>query len=76
MTLLYISQVLHKSFVEVNEEGTEAAAAAAVVVRVRGSTPLGYQFRADRPFIYLIRDRTTGCILFLGRVMNPLLTGE
>ncbi len=69
---LYISQVLHKAFVEVDEEGTEAAAATAVVIKARSA---GIQpriaFTANRPFVYLIRDDRSGSILFMGRVMNP-----
>ena len=70
---LYISAVVHKAFVEVNEEGTEAAAATGVVMRSNAimrpqPTPV---FRADHPFIFLIRDTRSGSILFLGRIMNP-----
>ena len=68
---LYISAVLHKAFVEVNEEGTEAAAATAVVVRTRSARPMGPRFRADHPFLFLIRDKATGSILFLGRYAEP-----
>ncbi|MFH1502605.1 MAG: serpin family protein [Candidatus Eisenbacteria bacterium] len=66
---LYVSRVLHKAFVEVNEEGTEAAAATAVIGRLKASMPL--EFRADRPFLFLIRDVETGSILFMGRVTDP-----
>lgn len=69
--LLYISAVVHKAFVEVNEEGTEAAAATAVVMALRGMPAPPPEFRADHPFVYLIRDTRTGCILFIGRVANP-----
>jgi serpin B len=72
---LYISAVLHKAFVEVNEKGTEAAAATAVLMAVGTGVPSSRPFvptvRADRPFVFLIRDRKTGCVLFLGRVTNP-----
>ncbi len=64
---LYISMVLHKAFVEVTEEGTEAAAATAVVMK-RLSIRQETVFRADRPFLFLIRDNATGSILFMGRV--------
>lgn len=67
---LYISHVLHKAFVEVNEEGTEAAAATAVVVKERGE-PQATEFRADRPFVFAIRDNATGAALFLGRYTGP-----
>ena len=70
-TKLYLSAVLHKAFVEVNEEGTEAAAATAVVVRTRSARPMGPRFRADHPFLFLIRDKATGSILFLGRYAEP-----
>lgn len=65
---LWIDGVYHKAFVKVDEEGTEAAAATGVVVRVVAA-PI--EFRADHPFIFLIRDRETGAILFTGRVLNP-----
>ncbi len=69
---LFISAVIHKAYVDVNEEGTEAAAATAVVVGITsvgpGQTPV---FRADHPFLFLIRDNHSGSILFIGRVMNP-----
>lgn len=69
---LYISNVFHKAFVEVNEEGTEAAAASAVVMQVRGAGPAeARRFVADHPFLFLIRDRRSGAILFLGRVVDP-----
>ena len=71
---LFIGDVIHKAFVEVNEEGTEAAAATAVVM-LAGAAPLNPWpipvFRADHPFLFLIRDNHNGSILFLGRVMNP-----
>lgn len=68
---LYISKVIHKAFVDVNEEGTEAAAATAVVMTLRGLPEPKPVFRADRPFIFIIRDMRSGSILFVGRVMDP-----
>lgn len=71
---LYVSAVFHKAFIEVNETGTEAAAATAVVVTFTSVQPVKKRppvFRADRPFLYLIRDSQTGAVLFLGRVMDP-----
>lgn len=65
---LFLKNVIHQTFVDVNEFGTEAAASTAVSGGVRCS---GNEFRADRPFIFLIRDRHSGSILFLGRVVNP-----
>ena len=63
---LYISAVIHKAFVDVNEEGTEAAAATGRL----GESPTPV-FQADHPFVFLIRDNRTGSILFMGRVVNP-----
>ncbi len=68
---LYISHVLHKAFVDVNEEGTEAAAATAVVIKGRSARPPMPVFRADRPFVFVIRDNVTGTALFAGRYTNP-----
>ncbi len=68
-TELYVSKVLHKAFVEVDEEGTEAAAATAVVARLKAE--MVEQFKANRPFIFLIRDTLTGDILFMGRLTDP-----
>jgi serpin B len=72
---LFISKVIHKAFVDVNEEGTEAAAATAVVVAepssVRIDPPPTPVFRADHPFVFLIRDQRSGSVLFLGRLAGP-----
>lgn len=67
---LLIQDVLHKAFVSVDEEGTEAAAATAVVVGVT-SMPPSVTMVVDAPFIFLIRDRVSGTVLFLGRVLDP-----
>jgi serpin B len=70
---LFITNVIHKAFVDVNEEGTEAAAATAVVLAGKGmmeEDPVPV-FRADRPFIFLITDDETGMLLFMGRVTDP-----
>jgi serpin B len=69
---LAISEVVHKAFVDVNEQGTEAAAATAVVM-MRMSVAVGPEatFRADHPFLFMIRDARSGSILFQGRVTNP-----
>lgn len=67
---LFISAVVHQAFVEVNEEGAEAAAATAVIM-ARGMPMPRPVFRADHPFLFLLRDRRTGGILFLGRVADP-----
>jgi serpin B len=68
---LFITAVLHKAFVEVNEEGTEAAAATGVVVALKAGPPSQPLFRADHPFLFLIRDLRSNSILFIGRVMDP-----
>jgi serpin B len=65
---LYIGEVIHQAFIEVNEEGTEAAAATAVEMMVWGS--MSQTFRADRPFIFIIQEKVTGNILFMGRVSD------
>jgi serpin B len=68
---IQISDVYHQAFVAVDENGTEAAAATAVV-GVRTSAPvMEFELRVDRPFIYLIRDLATDTILFMGRVTDP-----
>ncbi|WP_214041032.1 serpin family protein [Methanoculleus sp.] len=70
---LFISEVVHKAFVDVNEEGTEAAAATGVVVNLK-SAPVedtAPVFRADHPFVFLIVEKDSGTILFAGRVVNP-----
>lgn len=67
---LLIQDVLHKAFVAVDEQGTEAAAATAVIVGTT-SMPVTVDMTVDHPFIFLIRDISTGSIIFLGRVVNP-----
>ena len=75
---LYIGLVIHKAFVDVNEEGTEAAAATAVAMRagsaMRPAEPV--PFVADHPFVYIIRSNRTGDILFMGRLTDPTEHGE
>ncbi|MCU0613025.1 MAG: serpin family protein, partial [Candidatus Eisenbacteria bacterium] len=65
---LFIDHVRHKAFVQVNEAGTEAAAATEVDMGYTGVLPF---FKADHPFLFYIRDNVTGSILFLGRVVDP-----
>jgi serpin B len=72
---LAISEVIHKAFVEVNEEGTEAAAATAVVMSrcaVFRPAPQPKMFKADHPFLFFIRDRKTNAVLFSGRFLDPI----
>ncbi|MFH1442691.1 MAG: serpin family protein [Candidatus Micrarchaeota archaeon] len=73
---LFVSDAFHKAFVEVNEEGTEAAAATGIIVGMTSvEMPVRIpDFTADHPFIFLIQDNSNGAILFMGRVSNPLLT--
>jgi serpin B len=67
-TNLFISDVLHKSFVEVNEAGTTAAAITYEIVKTKG---MDGRFVVDHPFIFLIRENATGSILFIGRILDP-----
>jgi serpin B len=73
-TKLFISAVFHKAYAEINEEGTQASAATNVIaspksIAIKPATPV--VFRADHPFIYLIRDNRSGSILFIGRMLDP-----
>jgi serpin B len=68
---LLISEVLHKAFVSVDEEGTEAAAATAVVMKLTSAPAEVTRVTVDRPFLFFIRDLNTGAMLFLGRVVDP-----
>ncbi len=68
---LSISDVIHKAFISVDEEGTEAAAATAVVFRTTSMPITDIQMQIDQPFIFLVQDKPTGTILFLGRVLDP-----
>jgi serpin B len=67
-TNLFVSDVLHKAFVDVNESGTEAAAVTVTVMVTRSMTR---RFVVDHPFIFLIRENATGSILFIGRIIDP-----
>jgi len=72
---LFISQVVHKAFIDVNEEGTEAAAATAVIMEATsngGSVPSRIVFDCNHPFLYLIKHQQTETILFMGSINNPI----
>jgi serpin B len=71
---IFISEVIHKAFMAVDEKGTEAAAATAVVMdgaAAPAPKPEPKVFKADHPFLFLIRHNATGSILFMGRLVNP-----
>ena len=68
---LYIGAVVHKAFVSVDEAGTEAAAATAVIMQTESAKPILVEVKVDRPFIFVIRDHATGTNLFVGRVVKP-----
>jgi len=70
---LFISDIFHKAFIKVDESGTEAAAATGVIFADSIPAPPPPQFVADRPFIFFIRDTMTCAILFMGRVLDPLV---
>jgi len=72
-TYLYIGDIVHKAFIKIDENGTEAAAATAVLMEAT-SVSAPKIFVADRPFVYLIRDTQTNTILFMGRVLDPSIT--
>ena len=72
---LFVSAVIHRAFVEVNEKGTEAAGATAVIIGRRISLSKVIHFNADRPFLFLIADTKTGSVLFLGRLTKPQKQG-
>jgi serpin B len=67
-TSLFISTVVHKAFVEINEKGTEAAGATGVILNAKSGAQ---EFRADHPFLFVLRHNATGSILFMGRVIDP-----
>ncbi len=70
---LKIAKVIHGASITVDEEGSEAAAATAIIMKTKGihKAPHYIEFRADHPFIFMIRDRKSGVVLFMGRVMKP-----
>ncbi len=70
---VWIDKVKHKTFVQVDEEGTEAAAVTVVIMIRSGSgSPTGFTMRVDRPFVFVIRERTSGALLFLGKIVEPV----
>ena len=69
---LYLNEVIHKAVIEVDEKGSEAAAATGVVMRATSAIPKITVFQADHPFVFLIRENKTGLILFLGRLVKPV----
>ncbi len=73
-TALQVSEVFHKGFIRVDEQGTEAAAATAVTMKESAAPVAARTFRADHPFLYMLRDRKSGAVLFMGKVTDPSLT--
>jgi serpin B len=67
---IFISRVIHQTFIDVNEEGTEAAAAT-IVEMIESSSSGPFEFSADRPFLYMIKENSTGALLFIGKVGKP-----
>jgi serine protease inhibitor len=70
---VWIDKVKHKTYVEVNEEGTEAAAVTVVVMMESTAEPSGFYMRVDRPFVFLIRENKSQTILFIGKIVEPKL---
>ncbi len=69
---LYVDEVIHKAFIEVNEMGTEAAAATAAIIGLKSSlSDDPVRFNADHPFVFFLLDRQTSCIIFTGRLVKP-----
>ena len=68
---IFISRVIHQTFIDVNEEGTEAAAATIVEMRELSAGGGPIPFRADKPFLYVIRENSTGALVFMGKVGKP-----
>ncbi len=68
---VFISEVKHKTFVDVNEEGTEAAAVTSVELSYKSVGVGGFFMRVDRPFIFVIREKNSGSFLFMGKIINP-----
>ena len=73
---LYITKVKHKTFIDVNEEGTEAAGVTSIGIGVTSVGPLEPVFHATKPFLFLITEGDTGAILFAGKVENPSISNE
>jgi serpin B len=71
---LEIADVVHQAFIAVDEKGTEAAAATAVLARLTSAPLRQVELKIDRPFLFLIQDDETGAILFMGRVADPKAT--
>ena len=71
---LFISNVIHQANIDVDEKGTEAAAATAVVLRATAAPAGPVTLRVDRPFLFVLRDLPTGAIVFMGRVVDPSAT--
>jgi serine protease inhibitor len=69
---LYISKVLHKTYIKVDEEGTEAAAVTSVEVGITSMPPAGFVMRVDRPFVFAIRENHSQTILFMGKIVEPV----
>ncbi len=69
---LHISEVLHKTYMKVDEKGTEAAAATSVGIGITSVGPAKFTIRLDRPFLFAVRDSHSGALLFLGRISNPM----
>ena len=68
---LYISAIEHKAYISVDEKGTEAAAATAVVVGLTSMPAQTVDFKIDRPFLFYILDKQSGALLFMGRLVDP-----
>ena len=73
---VYFSKVVHKTYIDVNEQGTEAAASTVIELRAGSATPVDtpFEMAVDRPFLFMIKDIQTQVVLFLGAIENPLLT--
>jgi serpin B len=68
---LSVSEVIHKAFINVDEKGTEAAAATAVIMQ-DSAAPISKRMNVNKPFVFVIRDNQTGTVLFIGKVVNPI----
>lgn len=68
---LFLSTLVQKAYIDVNENGTEAAAVTIAVIMEEGSAMAPIEIRFDRPFLFVIRDTKTGTILFIGQLMQP-----